>query len=266
MSISDFLEEAWIEHTLAIATYLQPSGIFMALSTTDPLDDGSGITEPAAIDGYVREEVPVWETGDTVRKVVNTNDIQWAAAATGDWGTLTHFGLFDAVTGGNFLGGDALFASLDVDVGAVPFFAAQSFLVEVTPGKMADGWAQALLEHTFLISAPLAAPTAPHVALTTTTIVDANTGTTIVEPTDASYARQPITNWSTTGTDGERTNTDQILFTAGTGFGVILDGAICDGSTNGTLLIFGVLSPTSLNVAAGQQVRFEPTNILASLA
>ncbi len=75
--------------------------LYLALSTADPGEDGSTISEPSAGTGYVRQLVgAVTLSGSTIS---NNNDIQFPAA-TGDQGTLTYGALFTAGSGGTFLG------------------------------------------------------------------------------------------------------------------------------------------------------------------
>ena len=90
--------------------------IYMALSTTDPTVDGSGISEPSG-NGYARKRITTGfglnstshafgtvsydDLTDTV-SVSNTYEIQFPKA-TGSWGTITHFALYSAATGGTMV-------------------------------------------------------------------------------------------------------------------------------------------------------------------
>jgi len=49
--------------------------------------------------------------------------------ATGSWGTVTYFGIFDAPGGGNLLGFGALTSSQTIDAGATPSFAAGALTI-----------------------------------------------------------------------------------------------------------------------------------------
>lgn len=108
-SFSDYLENEILDHVFGGADYTRPATLYIALSTADPTDDGSAIAEPTV--------------GSYARKSVTNNVTNWPAAASGAkangtaitfvqstaaWGTITHFAIFDALTGGNMLGHAAL--------------------------------------------------------------------------------------------------------------------------------------------------------------
>ena len=112
MSFSDYLETKVLDHVFGKIAYTMPT-VYVGLSTADPLDDGSGLAEPVG-GAYAR----VATTGATWNAAVAgaPSSINNAAAisfpqATASWGTVTHFALFDAATGGNLLGSGALTAA-----------------------------------------------------------------------------------------------------------------------------------------------------------
>lgn len=83
-----------------------PSTLYLAVSTTAPNEDGTGITEPGGGIGYARVAVP--NNGTTFDVAALNGDIAEKKnavglnflAATGSWGTLTHWIFFDSLTGG----------------------------------------------------------------------------------------------------------------------------------------------------------------------
>lgn len=65
-----------------------PSFIQVGLSTTNPLADGSGITEPAAADGYARQNVPLsGVTADVVNgaSIFNSTTITFGPVLNQTW-------------------------------------------------------------------------------------------------------------------------------------------------------------------------------------
>lgn len=78
--------------------------LYVGLSTTQPVDDGTGVTEPVG-GSYAREAVTndatEWSAAAAGVKT-NLNDIAFTAA-TGSWGTVGWFVIYDALTGGNML-------------------------------------------------------------------------------------------------------------------------------------------------------------------
>lgn len=100
MSKSDYLENKILDHTTGKTAYTMPT-VYVGLFTAAPSDTGGG-TEVTG--------------GSYARKA--TVGADWAAAASGStsnaatitfvtatasWGTVTHFGLFDAASAGNLL-------------------------------------------------------------------------------------------------------------------------------------------------------------------
>lgn len=122
--LSDYLEAALLDHLFGLATFTAPSTLYVALSTADPLDDGSGITEPVG-GGYARVSVAAgaaqWTR--TANEVVNDNTVSFPEA-TSSWGTITHAALYDAASGGNLLAHTALGSPAAVASNTVPRFAA----------------------------------------------------------------------------------------------------------------------------------------------
>ena len=115
---SDFLELKILEHTLGITEYTQPSTVYLALFTTDPTDAGTG-TEVSG-GGYARQSI-AWNTPAS-GATTNSADVTFPQA-TGNYGTVTHIGIYDASSAGNLLYHGALSASKSVETN-------DTFLVE----------------------------------------------------------------------------------------------------------------------------------------
>ena len=98
---SDYWENKILDHIFGKGSYTSPT-IYVGLSTVDPTDDGSGLAEPSG-NGYARTQTSAsdWNAASN-GSLDNASDITFAQA-TGSWGTITHFALFDAVTAGNML-------------------------------------------------------------------------------------------------------------------------------------------------------------------
>ena len=103
---SDYWENKILDHIFGKGSYTPPV-IYVALSTADPTDDGSGFAEPSG-NAYARVQTSAsdWNVASS-GSLDNAGDITFGQA-TGSWGTITHFALFDAVTGGNMLAHGAL--------------------------------------------------------------------------------------------------------------------------------------------------------------
>lgn len=84
-----------------------PEKLYIGLSTTQPNSDGTNFTEPVG-NGYARVEVTndntTWENATVDNPSIKRNRIAILFnEATGPWGTITHWGIFDAPEGGNLL-------------------------------------------------------------------------------------------------------------------------------------------------------------------
>lgn len=83
-----------------------PENYYIGLSSTAPAADGTGVTEPDTSKGYARVKLDsLGEPADGV--VSNTNAISFNES-TDNWGTMTHFVVYDALTNGNLLMYDQL--------------------------------------------------------------------------------------------------------------------------------------------------------------
>jgi len=98
---SDYWENKILDHIFGKGSYTPPT-IYVGLSTADPTDDGSGLAEPSD-NGYARVQTSAcdWNAASN-GSLDNAGDITFAQAS-GSWGTITHFALFDAATAGNML-------------------------------------------------------------------------------------------------------------------------------------------------------------------
>jgi len=114
-SFSNYWENKILDHIFGKASYTPPT-IYVGLSIADPLDDASGLAEPTG-NGYARVATSAsdWNaaSGGTID---NANTITFAEA-TGSWGTITHFALFDAATSGNMLAHGSLSQSKAINSG-----------------------------------------------------------------------------------------------------------------------------------------------------
>ena len=98
---SDYWENKILDHIFGKGNYTPPT-IYVGLSTADPTDDGSGLSEPSG-NGYARVQTSAsdWNAASN-GSLDNAGNITFAQAGS-NWGTITHFVLFDGATAGNIL-------------------------------------------------------------------------------------------------------------------------------------------------------------------
>ena len=113
-AMSDYLENEILDHILRNAAYAPASTVYIGLSTGSFADGNSG-TELSG-SGYTRKSIAFdAASGGTTD---NTSAIDFPTA-TGSWGTVSHWGLFDAASSGNLLIHGAFSASKAVATGDI---------------------------------------------------------------------------------------------------------------------------------------------------
>lgn len=123
-ALSNYLENALINATLRNTAYSSPSTVYVGLFTSDPTDAGSG-TEVSG-GSYARKAITFGSPSNGAS--TNSGAVEFDQA-TGNWGTITHFAIFDALTTGNMLYHGALTTSKTIETGDVFKFAASSVTV-----------------------------------------------------------------------------------------------------------------------------------------
>ena len=116
-ALSNYAELELLDHLLGTGAYTMPSQVYMALYTAAPNDAGGG-TEVSG-SGYSRQAIDF--AAASGGQAANSAAVTFTA--TGNWGTVTHFGLFDAATSGNLLVHGALTASREILNGDEQVFA-----------------------------------------------------------------------------------------------------------------------------------------------
>lgn len=251
-SISDALEIKLLDHVLKTTPFTVPANIYIALSTADPTEDGSGIAEPVG-NGYARVVCNTWDAAAS-RAIENTGAVEFPEAE-GSWGEITHFAIFDAITGGNFLAHGDLTTPKTIGSGDNASFGAGAIDIIWAVGGFSDYLANKLLDHIFKTT-PYSQPTNIYVAVTTAAIEDSDTGTTITEPGE-NYARKQHEAYDAAAA-GASENTGEITFVTadGDGWGTITHFALVDALTLGNILFHAAMD-VPRNIGTGDTVQFE---------
>ena len=108
---SNYTENLGLKFLLTTETATRPTAWYIGLFTSDPTDAGSG-TEVSG-GSYVRKTVAFSVTDDTAS---NSATVTFDAA-TANWGTITHIGVYDASTSGNLLFHGAVTTSKTIETG-----------------------------------------------------------------------------------------------------------------------------------------------------
>ena len=113
MSFTNFLETEILDHVFAGAAYTAPGTKYIGLFTAAPGETGGG-TEVSG-SAYARQSMAFSTSGATTS---NSAAVEFPTA-TGSWGTITHVGIFDAVSSGNLMVYATLTASKAITTGDV---------------------------------------------------------------------------------------------------------------------------------------------------
>lgn len=122
---SDYLENKILGHLFNnnSADFTPGGTLYVALFTAAPADSGGG-TE---VSGNAYARVAVTNTsaswGLSGATISNLAAITFAAPSPSAWGTVTHFGIYDASSAGNLWGWNALSVSRATSVGVALSFA-----------------------------------------------------------------------------------------------------------------------------------------------
>lgn len=121
-SFSDYWENEILDHLFSKGSYTPPT-IYLALSTADPGDDGAGLSEPSG-NGYARAATAASDWNAASGGALDNADVIEFPEATGAWGTVTHFALLDAASGGHLLAHGTLSQSKTIASGDTARFVA----------------------------------------------------------------------------------------------------------------------------------------------
>jgi len=113
MSFSNYLETELLDHVFANNAYTSPTNVYVGLFTSNPDEDGSG-TEVSG-GSYARQTASFTVSGNTA----TTDAVIEFPTATANWGTVSHIGVYDALTSGNLLAYAALTTSKAISSGDV---------------------------------------------------------------------------------------------------------------------------------------------------
>ena len=113
-ALSDHAEALLLDWLMTNGSATRPTAWYVALYTVAPSDSGGG-TEVSG-NNYARQAVTFAAATSPGGTTSNTGAVTFTASG-GNWGTITHIGIHDAVSGGNLLWHGAMTASKIVNDG-----------------------------------------------------------------------------------------------------------------------------------------------------
>jgi hypothetical protein len=127
MSLSNYAENAILDHVFGPTPMAAPAGRFVSLHTDDEAETGAAEMTGT---GYARQAATF---GAAVAGVTSTaGAVVFTNSGVIDWTEATHFGIWDAASGGNFLGGGELTTAKTVGPGDTATFAIGELTVVAT--------------------------------------------------------------------------------------------------------------------------------------
>jgi hypothetical protein len=99
---------------------------YVSLHTADPGDSGTSEVSGSA---YARQGAVTFANSGNNPTVASNSAIVTFPAATGSWGTITHFGIWSAVTAGTFRGSGAVATPKAVNSGDTARFLANALTI-----------------------------------------------------------------------------------------------------------------------------------------
>ncbi len=96
--LSNYLEDALLNHVFRNTALTSPTTVYAALYTVAPGEAGGGTEVTGG--GYARKSITFGAPSSNT--VANTNDVTWTASGA-NYGTVVAVGIFDASSSGNLL-------------------------------------------------------------------------------------------------------------------------------------------------------------------
>lgn len=121
-AMSDKMEQdllyRWLKNTTTILG-APPATLYVGLGTAG---DDTGLTEPQSTNSYTRQSLTFGASNATMtgtnpfQLTGPTIAVQYAQATNQNWGTISHFGIYDAQTSGNLLFWGALGSNVTINI------------------------------------------------------------------------------------------------------------------------------------------------------
>ena len=133
--LSEYLIEKLLDHAMGKAEYTMPTDVYVALFNGDPLGAGTELEAPPDTD-YAREIMADtdWNVAAFVSPtgtIDNATDTDFGIAGAA-WGTVDHYAIYDALTGGHMLAGGPLEVSRSVQLNDPVKFPAGELKIRMT--------------------------------------------------------------------------------------------------------------------------------------
>jgi hypothetical protein len=126
MAASDYLEDKIRTHLMRTGTWAKDTARWFSLHTSDPGDTGAGEVVGGSYARVQRDAADAnWTAGTATDGTTDNVAAITFPSPSANWGVITHVGMWDASTAGNFMAAGPLLAPKTVNGGdAAPSFLA----------------------------------------------------------------------------------------------------------------------------------------------
>lgn len=260
-SLSNYSENKLTDHVLGTTVYVPSTALHLALSTTDPDDDITQLTEPVG-GSYARRPIVF---GAEAARTISQNALITYALSSAAWGTVTHWAIMDALSGGNMLAHGSFDTSYVIGSGKIFSVATNQVKVSINTGAWSNYLVNKALDFMFRNQA-FAQPTIYAALVETTHVVDSDTGITIDELDMGDYAREAHSAWDA-AVNGVSQNTGIISFGVLTGTGETVTAAcLTDNASKGSGNLLMYDNALDMAIATDEEVEFAEGDFTASLS
>lgn len=258
-AMSDYLEREIANLVLGNVAWSKPGSVYLDLYKGAPSDSGGGTTISTSGTGYSRltvtNDAANWPNAHATTGVKANGAAFTFPTAITNWGTITHFAIWDAPTSGNMLYWGVLSTPRVINAGDTARFAIGD--IEITLSSGSDYFDSTLGD--YILGGGAYTPSATvYVGLHT---ADPTHAGTVGELSGSAYARAIVanntTNWpNVSASTGLKQNGTAIIFpTASGSWGTITHWSIWSASTSGNLLFQGALGDPR-TIGSGDTPRF----------
>lgn len=241
MSLSTYSANKMLDHVFRNTAWTMPTNTYVSFHTADP--GLTGANEVSA--GWYGRQTASWAAATTSGVSTNT-DLTWTVVSGGSV-TVTHIGLWDASSAGNFLWyvdvTDVAYAN-----GEEPRIASGNITVTIT-GDISDYLYPKILDH-LVGNTSFTSPTTVYSGLYTTNPAVGDTGT---EVSGTGYARK-ATTFNAASSQAIDIGSNLTFGPPTASWGTPAFYSIHDALTTGNLLVFGPVSGLGSEVISGDSV------------
>ena len=133
MGASDYLEDKIRTHLMRTGTWAKDTTRYVSLHTGDPGDTGASEVVGGSYARVQRDAADAnWSAGTATDGLTSNVATITFPSPSANWGVVTHFGVWDAVSGGNFIASGPLTIAKTINNGdAAPSFGAGACVVQV---------------------------------------------------------------------------------------------------------------------------------------